>query len=189
MIANNNKNNNNDSDNNQAVTPSGAGAGAGAGAAASATPLNDSLLPAASESPGSPVALIYRWLFDPEFKGGYQSTIDGVVAILIVLSVFAVILETIPEIHTPNAALFHLFDLITVGLFTIEYALRVLTAPMLPEGVAAKVEAREREDYVGQERVQTDENGRPVMSVVTTRDDGQDAILFMPSATADGRAH
>jgi len=115
------------------VTPSGAGAGAGAGAAASATPLNDSLLPAASSSPGSPVALIYRWLFDPEFKAGYQSTIDGAVALLIVLSVFAVILETIPEIHTPKAALFHLFDLITVGLFTIEYALRVLTAPMLPE--------------------------------------------------------
>ncbi len=62
--------------------------------------------------------------------------------------------------------------------------LRGLTAPMLPLGTKAKVEAREREDYVGNEMVQTDENGRPVMSVVTTRDDGQDAIVFAPTATA-----
>ena len=63
-------------------------------------------------------------------------------------------------------------------------ALRGLTAPMLPKGVAAKVEAKEREDYVGKEMVQTDENGRPVMSVVTTRDNGQDVIVFAPTATA-----
>jgi predicted RNA-binding Zn-ribbon protein involved in translation (DUF1610 family) len=64
--------------------------------------------------------------------------------------------------------------------------LRGLTAPMLPEGTAAKVEAREREDYVGQEDVQTDEDGRPVMSIVTTRDDGQDVVVFAP--TAHGRS-
>ena len=65
--------------------------------------------------------------------------------------------------------------------------LRGLTAPMLPEGVAAKVEARDREDYVGNEMVQTDENGRPVMSVVTTRDEGTDAIVFAPTATGGTR--
>lgn len=64
--------------------------------------------------------------------------------------------------------------------------LRGLTAPLLPVGVRAKVEAREREDYVGREQVQTDENGRPVMSVVTTRDDGTDVIVFAPVATARG---
>jgi hypothetical protein len=56
-----------------------------------------------------------------------------------------------------------------------------LTAPMLPLGTKAKVETREREDYVGQEKVQLT-NGRPVMSVVTTRDEGQDAIVFAPVA-------
>lgn len=61
--------------------------------------------------------------------------------------------------------------------------LRGLAAPMLAKGVAAKVELREREDYVGSERVQLDpEQGRPVMSVVTTRDDGQDVIVFAPTA-------
>ena len=94
------------------------------------TPLTD-LPPAGSAA--SPVALIYQWLFDPDFKGGYQRQIDSTVALLIVLSVFAVVLETIPEIHVPNAGWFHAFDLITVGLFTLEYVLRVVTAPMLPE--------------------------------------------------------
>lgn len=64
--------------------------------------------------------------------------------------------------------------------------LRGIAAPMLPKGTKAKVEAREREDYVGQEKVQTDAAGRPVMSVVTTRDHGQDVAVFAPTATGSG---
>lgn len=65
--------------------------------------------------------------------------------------------------------------------------LRGLTAPMVPAGTKCKVEAREREDYVGREIVQLDpQRRRPVMSVVTTRDDGQDVIVFAPTATARG---
>ena len=61
--------------------------------------------------------------------------------------------------------------------------LRGLISPLLPRGVRAKVEAVEREDYVGKEQVQLDpERGRPVMSVVTTRDEGQDVIAFAPMA-------
>jgi hypothetical protein len=59
-----------------------------------------------------------------------------------------------------------------------------LTAPLVLAGTKAKVEAVERGDYIGTESVQTDENGRPVMSVVTTRDDGQDVAVFAPTATA-----
>ena len=63
--------------------------------------------------------------------------------------------------------------------------LRGLAAPMLPKGVAAKSEIREREDYVANEQVRLDpERGRPVMSIVTTRDDGQDVVVFAPTATA-----
>lgn len=65
--------------------------------------------------------------------------------------------------------------------------LRGLTAPMLPEGMKAKVEIREREDYVGSEQVQLDpERQRPVMSIVTTRDNGQDVVVFAPTAAARG---
>lgn len=64
--------------------------------------------------------------------------------------------------------------------------LRFLTAPMLPKGTAAKVELHEWGDYVGKELVQVDpERGRPVQSLVTTRDNGQDAIVFAPTAQAD----
>lgn len=64
--------------------------------------------------------------------------------------------------------------------------LKGLMAPMIREGVKAKVEAHEREDYVNGDLVQTDGEGRPVMSVVTTRDDGQDVAVFAPLATARG---
>lgn len=61
--------------------------------------------------------------------------------------------------------------------------LKMLTAPMYPQGVKVKVEARLRDDYVGDELVQTSpEDGRPYMSVQATRDDGTDAIVFAPTA-------
>lgn len=66
--------------------------------------------------------------------------------------------------------------------------LRGLTAPLLPAGTAAKVEARERDDYVGRDMVQADGEGRPVMSVVTTRDEGQDVAVLAPCATGSLRA-
>lgn len=62
--------------------------------------------------------------------------------------------------------------------------LRGLTAPMVPAGIRCKVEAVERGDYVGREQVQTDGEGRPVMNVTTTRDDGIDVAVFAPCATA-----
>jgi predicted RNA-binding Zn-ribbon protein involved in translation (DUF1610 family) len=63
--------------------------------------------------------------------------------------------------------------------------LRGLTAPMLPAGTKAKVELVERGDYVGTEQVRLDpERGRPVQSIVTTRDNGQDAVVFAPTANA-----
>jgi len=66
--------------------------------------------------------------------------------------------------------------------------LRFLSAPLLPRGMAAKVEIVERGDYVGGETVQLDpERGRPVQSIVTTRDKGQDTIIFAPVATATAR--
>lgn len=61
-------------------------------------------------------------------------------------------------------------------------ALGDITAPLVPAGLACKVEALEREDYVGRDRAQCDADGRPVMSVVTTRDDGQDCLVLAPCA-------
>lgn len=60
--------------------------------------------------------------------------------------------------------------------------LRGLNAPMVVAGTRCKVEARERDDYIGASSPQFDGEGRPVMSIVTTRDDGQDATMLAPSA-------
>ena len=64
--------------------------------------------------------------------------------------------------------------------------LKGLTAPMVPAGTRCKVEAAEREDYVGKEIVTTDGEGRPVMAVVTTRDEGTDVAVFAAVATGNG---
>lgn len=62
--------------------------------------------------------------------------------------------------------------------------LRGLTAPFIPFGSRAVVEAVEREDYVAGDDVQVDGNGRPVMSIVTRRPDGSnDCAVLAPTAT------
>ena len=58
-----------------------------------------------------------------------------------------------------------------------------ITAPLVPEGLACKVEAIEREDYVGDDLAQYDNAGRAIMSVITTRDDGTDCAVLAPTAT------
>jgi hypothetical protein len=57
-----------------------------------------------------------------------------------------------------------------------------ITAPMVEAGTRCKVEALEREDYVGDEDVRLNDEGRPIMSMVTTRDDGTDCAVFAPTA-------
>lgn len=64
-----------------------------------------------------------------------------------------------------------------------------LTAPFVPAGTRAKVEAIERGDYTGGDLVTTDTDGRVVMAVETTRDDGTDRAVFAPCATARGAVH
>lgn len=58
---------------------------------------------------------------------------------------------------------------------------------MVPAGTRCKVEAVERGDWVGDEVVHTDGDGRPVMAVVTTRDDGRDCAVLAPMAKARSR--
>lgn len=65
----------------------------------------------------------------------------------------------------------------------------LLSVPMVPAGTRCKVEALDRDDYVGRDVVQTiPETGRPVMAVRITRDDGEDRAVYAPCATAAGRS-
>lgn len=52
--------------------------------------------------------------------------------------------------------------------------LRGLSAPMVEEGQRAHVYAVERGDYLNGAEQTTDEEGRPIMSVVRERADGND---------------
>lgn len=64
--------------------------------------------------------------------------------------------------------------------------LKGLTAPFIPAGTRCKVEAVEREDYIGKEVVTTDGENRPIMRVETTRDEGNDVVVFAPLAQSGG---
>lgn len=63
--------------------------------------------------------------------------------------------------------------------------LKGLTAPMTPEGQRVKVTTYEREDYLGDEEVTRDGEGRPIMAVEVTRDDGTDLAVFAPMAKVE----
>lgn len=57
--------------------------------------------------------------------------------------------------------------------------------PMVPAGIKAKVTVVEREDYIGSERPRMHE-GRPIMAVTITREDGEDRVIFAPTAMGGG---
>ncbi|MEY3766849.1 MAG: ion transporter [Betaproteobacteria bacterium] len=78
-------------------------------------------------------ARVHQGLFDTEFKQGYARLIDNSVGWLIILSVLAIVAEHNELLYTPNAQWFRWFDLITVGVFTVEYLLRLGAAPHDPE--------------------------------------------------------
>ena len=73
--------------------------------------------------------------------------------------------------------------------FHICPGLRGLTAPLVEAGIRCEVIAVDREDYIGTEKVQTDNSGRPVMAVITRRSDGSnDTAVLAPTATAAAAA-
>jgi hypothetical protein len=61
-----------------------------------------------------------------------------------------------------------------------------LMVPFVPDGTDCKVEAVEREDYTNGDLVQVDGNGRVIMAASITRDDGEDRVVYAPTATAKG---
>ena len=79
------------------------------------------------------LTLTYQWLFDPEYKHGINHTVERSIAFLIVASVIAVLIENTPELYNNYRGVFHWFDVITVGIFTLEYVLRVATAHLHPD--------------------------------------------------------
>jgi hypothetical protein len=65
--------------------------------------------------------------------------------------------------------------------------MKMLTVPMVEEGQKVNITSNEREDYIGKEDVQTDAEGRPIMNVIIEREDGQDCVVYAPTAEIKGR--
>ena len=76
---------------------------------------------------------LYAWLLDPTITGNYQKGIDKWIGILIVVNLFALVFEHVPAVFDLNKHWFHYFDIFSVGVFTIEYLVRLYLAPEDPE--------------------------------------------------------
>ncbi|MGI9132476.1 MAG: ion transporter, partial [Rhodoferax sp.] len=74
-------------------------------------------------------ARLYAVLLDPQVRGNYHQAIDRWIAILIVANLFVLMFEHVPAVFEPNKQWFHLFDVFSVGVFTVEYLLRLYLAP------------------------------------------------------------
>ena len=72
---------------------------------------------------------LYDWVLNPNILGNFQKSLDSWVGILIVLNLFALVLEHVPALFEPYKHIFHYFDIFSVAVFVIEYFLRFYLAP------------------------------------------------------------
>jgi hypothetical protein len=72
---------------------------------------------------------LYDWTLNPNIAGNFQKSLDSWIGILIVANLFALVLEHVPALYEPNQHLFHYFDIFSVIIFVLEYALRFYVAP------------------------------------------------------------
>jgi voltage-gated potassium channel Kch len=72
---------------------------------------------------------LHSWLFDTEIEGNYQKDVENWIGALIVLNLIVLLFEHVHKIYDPNQHLFHLFDIFSVVIFTLEYLLRLYLSP------------------------------------------------------------
>jgi len=72
---------------------------------------------------------LYSWLLDPNIPGNYLKGIDKWISYLIVANLFALMFEHVPAVYEPFKQSFHLFDIFSVAVFSIEFVIRLYLAP------------------------------------------------------------
>jgi voltage-gated potassium channel Kch/tellurite resistance-related uncharacterized protein len=72
---------------------------------------------------------LYSWLLDPNIPGNYQKAVDKWIGLLIVANLFVLVFEHVPALYEPYKGFYHVFDIFSVIVFTIEYAVRFYLAP------------------------------------------------------------
>lgn len=73
---------------------------------------------------------LYAWFLDPEIEGNYLKEVDKWIGLLIVGNMFALLFEHVPAVFEPNKMWFHIFDIFSVAVFSIEYLARLFLAPV-----------------------------------------------------------
>ena len=82
---------------------------------------------------------VYDLLFNAHLKKNFHHQFDRFITYMIVFNMAGLVLEHIPIIYESRQHLFHLFDVISLGIFTVEYALRFYVAPEDPAFKSARV--------------------------------------------------
>ncbi len=83
---------------------------------------------------GDPVSW-RRWIYLTVEAGGSNTSaryFDDFMVVLILFNVLAVILESVPSIQRACATAFSVFDVVSVAIFTVEYALRLWASIEIP---------------------------------------------------------
>ena len=90
------------------------------------------------KSAGKPMRrIIYEWLYKPKDGVPTRKTFENYLSILIIANVVCMILETVPAL-APYLRWLHLFDMISIAIFTGEYLIRLFIAPEDPDFKDAK---------------------------------------------------
>ena len=64
-------------------------------------------------------------IMEGEVPDKYSRFVEICIALLVVANVIGIILESVPEIHNAYLQEFHVFDMFSVAVFTVEFILRV----------------------------------------------------------------
>jgi hypothetical protein len=82
---------------------------------------------------------VYDLLFNARLKHNFHEQFEHFITYMIVLNMAGLVLEHIPIIYESRQHLFHLFDVFSLGIFTVEYLLRFYVAPEDPAFGSAKI--------------------------------------------------
>jgi hypothetical protein len=76
---------------------------------------------------------VYDLLFNKDNSDGYSSVFEKTIITIILVNAVVLLAETIPIIYDSRERQFHIFDVVSVAIFTVEYLLRLYVAPEDPD--------------------------------------------------------
>ena len=72
---------------------------------------------------------VFNLFFNQQLKNNYCNQFERFITYMIVLNMAGLVLEHIPVIYDTREQLFHIFDVVSLAIFSVEYLLRLYVAP------------------------------------------------------------